>query len=64
MLSKSAKADFSRLELARQVEEYGKQLDQYKQQQAATITGITNAITSIGGDVTGTQEDKTWLITS
>ena len=51
-------------ELTRQVTEYGKQLEQYKQQQAETITGITNAITAIGGDVTGTQEDKTWLITS
>ena len=38
--------------------------EQYKQQQAATIIGITNAITAISGDVTGTQEDKTWLITS
>ena len=64
MLSKSDKADFSRLEFTRQVTEYGQQLEQYKQQQAATITGITNAITSIGGDVTGTQEDKIWLITS
>ena len=51
-------------ELTRQVEEYGQQLEQYKQQQSQTITGITNAITAIGGDVTGTQEDKTWLITS
>ena len=44
--------------------EYCQQLEQYKQQQSQTITGITNAITSIGGDVTGTQEDKTWIITS
>lgn len=51
-------------ELTRQVTEYSQQLEQYKQQQAITITGITNAITAIGGDVTGTQEDKTWLITS
>ena len=51
-------------ELAQQVTEYSQQLEQYKQQQAITITGITNAITAIGGDVTGTQEDKTWLITS
>ena len=51
-------------ELTRQVTEYGRQLEQYKQQQSQTITGITNAITAIGGDVTGTQEDKTWLITS
>lgn len=51
-------------ELTQQVTEYSQQLEQYKQQQAITITGITNAITAIGGDVTGTQEDKTWLITS
>lgn len=51
-------------ELTKQVTEYSQQLEQYKQQQAITITGITNAITAIGGDVTGTQEDKTWLITS
>ena len=51
-------------QLTRQVTEYGQQLEQYKKQQSQTITGITNAITAIGGDVTGTQEDKTWLITS
>ena len=50
--------------LRQQVAEYNQQLEQYKQQQSQTITGITNAITAIGGDVTGTQEDKTWLITS
>lgn len=64
ILTQSVKADFSRLELARQVEEYGQQIEHYKKQQATTITGITNAITSIGGDVTGTQEDNTWIITS
>ena len=50
--------------LRQQVAEYNQQLEQYKTQQSQTIIGITNAITAIGGDVTGTQEDKTWLITS
>ena len=50
--------------LRQQVAEYKQQLEQYKTQQSQTIIGITNAITAIGGDVTGTQEDKTWLITS
>ena len=51
-------------ELTQQVTEYGQQLEQYKQQQSQTITGITNEIASVSGDVTGTKENKTWLITS